>query len=90
VGGWGGRDRRALALELLAGGRDPIGTGPGELLADRGPRIPASCWRCLHPDLTNKGRLSSSWWPVAGLEDGELLEDRGRGIEDRGAPFARC
>ena len=35
----GGRDRRALALELLAGGRDAIGTGPGELLADPGPLL---------------------------------------------------
>jgi len=24
-----------------------------------------------------KSGLRSSWWPVAGLEDGELLEDRG-------------
>ena len=37
--GGGGRDRRALALELLAGGRDAIGTGPGELLADPGPLL---------------------------------------------------
>ena len=35
----GGRDRRALALELLAGDCAPIVTGPGELLADLGPLL---------------------------------------------------